>query len=94
MKTDTYTSKMNGTTVFVKGYSANVRIHVETSNAPVPPVTSANYSEPQSLKSLVMNSWKENYSPGRVIDKLIKPLEVIATNGTFNMFSCTVTNAV
>ena len=36
MKSDKYTSKMNGTIVFVKGYSASVRMHVETPNAPVP----------------------------------------------------------
>ena len=34
MKTDKYTSIMNGTTVFVKGYSASVRMHVEMPNAP------------------------------------------------------------
>ena len=34
MKTDNYASKLNGTTVFVKGYIASVRMHVETPNAP------------------------------------------------------------
>ena len=33
-------------TVFVKGYSASIGMHVETPNAPVP-VPTANYSEPQ-----------------------------------------------
>ena len=40
MKTDKYTSKTNGTTVFVKGYSASVRMYAETPNAPVPRTTS------------------------------------------------------
>ena len=35
METDKYISKMNGTIVFVKGYRASVRRHVETPNAPV-----------------------------------------------------------
>ena len=34
MKIGKYASKLNGTTVFVKGNSASVRIHVETPNAP------------------------------------------------------------
>ena len=62
MKTDKYASKLNGTAVFVKGYSAGVRMHVETSNAPffaVVPVPPVNYSEPQFHKSPVMNSCKE-----------------------------------
>ena len=33
MKTDKYASKLNGTTVFVKGYSASVRVQVEMPNA-------------------------------------------------------------
>ena len=32
MKIDNYALKLNGTTVFVKGYSASVRMHVETPN--------------------------------------------------------------
>ena len=59
MKTDEYTSNMNGTTVFVKGYRASVRMQVETPNTPVPPVPPANYSEPQSHELLVMNSCNE-----------------------------------
>ena len=34
MKTDKYASKLNGTTAFVKGYSASVRMQVEMMNAP------------------------------------------------------------
>ena len=34
MKSDKYSSKMHGTTVLVKGYSACVRMHVGTPNAP------------------------------------------------------------
>ena len=109
MKTDKYASKLNGTTVFMKGYSASVRMHVETPNAPilVPP---ANYSEPQFHKSLIMDSCKEKIipltsSPVNGLVKhdnatihnnpclgegsVIKPVEVIATNSTFNIFSCT-----
>ena len=97
---------MIGTTVFVKGYSASVRMHVEMPNAPsfcsnllVPP---AIYSEPQSLKSLVMNSCKKKPRHQKLawpkpITRLftttdswsiIKPVEVIPTNGTCNIFSC------
>ena len=62
MKTDNYALNLNGTTVFVKGFSASVRMQVEMSNAPSfcggLPVPPANYSEPRSHKSLVMNSCK------------------------------------
>ena len=34
MKSDNYALKLNDTTVFVKGYSASVPMHVETPNAP------------------------------------------------------------
>ena len=34
MKTDNYALKLNGTTVFVKGFTASVRMQVEMSNAP------------------------------------------------------------
>ena len=50
---------MNGTTVFVKGYSASVRMHVENTECTDYPVPPANYFEPQSHKSLVVNSWNE-----------------------------------
>ena len=59
MKIDKYASKMNDTTVFVKGYSASVRMHIEMPNVPVVPVPPVNYSEQQSHKPLVMNSCKE-----------------------------------
>ena len=36
MKTDKYTSKMNGTNAFVKDYSASFGMHVETLNASSP----------------------------------------------------------
>ena len=58
MKTNNYALKLNGTTVFVKGYSASVRMHVETPNAPVPSYHQQITPNHSSHKSLVMNSCK------------------------------------
>ena len=71
MKTDKYTSKMNGTTVFVKGYSASVgRMHVETLNAPGPRTNLQITPNHRSHKSLIMNSCKEKqFSPDLVTSK-------------------------
>ena len=67
MKSDKYGSKLNGTTVFVKDYSASVRMHDETPNTSISPYHKQITPNHRSHKSLVMNSCKEkNYSPGRV----------------------------
>ena len=46
---------MNGTTVFVKGYSASVRMHVETSTSPYRQQITPNH---RSHKLLFMNFCK------------------------------------
>ena len=58
MKTVKYTSEMNGITVFVKGYSTSLRIHVETPNASISPYQPANYSESQVFFQVKI-SWSE-----------------------------------
>ena len=52
METDKYASKLNvQLTVFVKGYSASVRTHVEMPNAPIPPYHQQITSNHRSHKS-------------------------------------------
>ena len=54
---------MNGTTAFVKGYRAGVRMHVETPNTPVPPYHQQITPNHRSHKPLVVNSCKEKQFP-------------------------------
>ena len=62
MKTDNYALKLNGTTVSV--WKVIVQVFESTSKRRMqrllaPPVSPANYSEPQCHKSPVINSCKE-----------------------------------
>ena len=71
MKTDKYSSKQNGTTVFVKDYSASIRMQVEMSNAssffsalPVALRITPNHSPINRLLWIPVRG--NNYSPGYV----------------------------
>ena len=94
----------------MKRYSASVRMHVGTPNSPIPPYHQRITPNHSPINSLYIISVRRKFillvaspavkrqrdypQPPILGTTAIKPVEVIPTNGTFNVLSCPIVHAL